>query len=155
MNKRTVLKSVLAVAILGFVLVFSSCKKEEQKIIGTWKCQKVEIKELQATPEIETAVRSLFVLAQGLIKESFGTVEFTKDGKMLSTSNGVAVVSNYAVNGSKLTLTYPEDATSTTAEISFKKKEMYMDSDMNGFLGSDDENSKITKFVVRMTLEKQ
>jgi len=154
MSKRIVLKSVIAVVMVGFVLSFSSCKKEEKLIVGKWKYEKIEIKELACTdPETEMMMRLGFQFGASMVAEELGlgTIEFTKDGKAVS-KNGTA---NYKVNGDKLTISDPENMPSGTIYLSFpKKKTMCWDMDMVE-LGEFDAEDGVTKFVLRITFAKQ
>jgi len=156
MSKRIVLKSSIAVVLLGFVLVFSSCKKEEKQIIGKWKCEKVELKEFSCTdPEMEMMLRMIFQMGASEMAKEMGleTIEFTKDGKMISKSE----TAKYKVNGNKLTITDSENV-SGTIDISFEKKTMYWDMDLLKLAGEDAVDlleSGVTKCVLRVTFAKQ
>ena len=156
MSKRIVLKSVLAVAMLGFVLVFSSCKKEEKQIIGKWKYENIELKEFAcADPFMEAIIKMGFQTSASKIAKEMGleSIEFTKDGKVISKNE----TAKYKVNGNKLTVTDSENI-SGTFDISFEKKTMYWNINMMEVAG---ENAAefigmgVTKCTMRITLAKQ
>jgi hypothetical protein len=130
------MKSVAVVAVLGFVLAFSSCKKDddpkpkeepkkEHDIVGKWKYDKVELKEFECSDPLMTIMLKTVIqqyMSMGMAEMMTGEIEFTKDGKaitrMAEESDDVAT---YTVNGSKLTTT-SEDGFSTTYDISFPNK---------------------------------
>ena len=164
MNKRVVLKSVLAVVVAGFILSVSSCQKDEKKIIGTWKYKDMEIKELLCTEIFtEMMIRMTFQMGKGYIAEEMGlgVVEFTKDGKAITRSGNKTDISTYKAADNKLTITNSYGI-SITVDFSIpKKKEMYWDMDIINLFKDmleeeeDDETTEIIKFVVKITFEKQ
>ena len=142
MSKKIVLKSVIAIAMLGFVLVFSSCKKEKDEeskkeepkkeepkkeevheIVGVWEYEKVELKELTCSnPSLESLIK--IALQQPEVVESFieefkGIYEFTKDGKIIAGDD----IGNYEIQGNKLIIT--ESSISGTFDFSIAGKKMY------------------------------
>ena len=157
MSKRIVLKSVIAVVMVGFILSFSSCKKEEKLIVGKWKYEKIEIKELACTdPETEMMLRLSFQFGASMIAEELGlkTMEFTKDGKVITNQE----TASYKVNGNKLTITN-SDYLSGNFDISFEKKTtMYVEMDLMKFEEFDAEENEedgITKCILLITFAKQ
>lgn len=163
MNKRIVLKSVLAVAIVGFVLVFSSCK-EEKKLIGKWKSSGMTIKELKCSdPAGEAFLRLLLGAGQGMMADSMnlGTMEFTKDGKVISNSGGQSQTGTYKATDKQLTITM-SDGIPVTMDYSIpKKKEMILEMDLTNTFGEMGDvefgtlSFKILKLVVTATYQKQ
>jgi hypothetical protein len=153
MNRKIVLRSIIAVVLLGVVLVFSSCKKEEKQIIGKWKFDKVEIKELSCTePIMETVAKMVLpAIVNGIVTEiGLEAVEFTKDGKAITKKE----TAKYKVNGNKLTITN-SDYISGTSDISFDKKTMYWDMNVLDFVGEVDVTDiGITKCIMRITYTK-
>jgi len=108
MNRRVVLKSSLFVVLLGVVLVFSSCNKEESKIIGKWEYKKIEVRELEtsnlaANSWIRTNIPTMFptIMPMVLGSDFNGITEFTKNGKV---KNG-EYTATYKMNGAELTIT--------------------------------------------------
>jgi hypothetical protein len=106
MSKKIVMKSVAAVAVLGIVLLFSSCQKDEKKIIGTWKCEKTEIKDLSSSDVfmgiwLKTMLQQY--LGSGIV--FINEVEFTKEGKIMAHTMLGERIGTYKVNDSKLTIT--------------------------------------------------
>ena len=162
MSKRIVVKSVIAVVMAGFVLSLSSCKKDEKKIIGTWKYDKVEVKEITCSnPLLNSMLKSFAPQALGAYLSSVdGEIEFTKDGKAMYRSTGNTAT--YKVNDSKLTIT---NNITNIYELSFPdKKTMQWEQDMDRYyleLISDliEANSgyeiRITKCSYREILKKQ
>ena len=175
MSRKIVLKSVFAVAVLGFVLVFSSCKKDDPKddpknepkeepkkehaIVGTWMYEKVKIVDPMQEIMLNTFLPMMGIdkTFNELFEERFGgTYEFTKDGKVLyQTTEG-----NYEINDNKLTI---DIGISGTFDFSIVDKTMYWDIDLVEMLsefGIEDANTYlatlgITKIDVRVTLKKQ
>jgi hypothetical protein len=132
MSKRIVLKSVIAVVMVGFVLSFSSCKKpEEQKpnekpdIVGKWKIEKTEITDFACSDPLMT------VMLKPILQQYMGSgigeeIEFTKDGKMIISSPYGGATAEYTVSNGKLT--FISDGTTDICDISFPdKKTMWMD----------------------------
>ena len=157
MNKRIVLKSVLAVVMVGFILSVSSCQKDEKKIIGVWKYEKIELKEFSCSnPFVEAMVKMSFQMNAGVLVKEMGleTVEFTKDGKVISKNETV----KYKIDGDKLTITGSENI-SGTFDISFPdKKQMYWNMNMLELYGeyaAELIKDGVTKFVVQITFAKQ
>jgi len=162
MNRKIVFKSTLFVAMLGFVLLFSSCK-EEKKIIGKWKVEKMELKELSCSdPLAEALIKWVFAMASSPADTSDfgGVIEFTKDGKEISYTESGNETSTYKMSGSKLTVT-DKDGKTTKCDCSFpdKKTMLWIVNvlEQDGIFGdlSDEYKGKITKFVVGMTFAKQ
>jgi len=153
MSRKIVLKSILAIAMVGFVLVSVSCKKEEKQIIGKWKFDKVEIKELACTDPITETVAKMVLpaIANGIVTETgLEAVEFTKDGKAITKKE----TAKYKVNGNKLTITN-SDYISGTSDISFDKKTMYWDMNVLDFVGEVDVTDiGIIKCIMRITYTK-
>ena len=147
MSRKIVLKSVLAVAMLGFVLVSASCTKEKPKeedptpkpkekteeIIGLWRYDTVCIKEVACdNPNIEAFVK-IYVRDFGItahLEEVFGEAyEFTTDGKAIHRTEKGSDKGSYTINGDKLTITDSEK-TSSTFDLSFVDKTMYWTFDL-------------------------
>ena len=108
MSKRNLVKSVIAVVIAGFILSVSSCQqKDEQKIIGVWKCEKAELKDFSCTEDtvdvafFETSIRKHLID----VVADFGTVEFAKDGKITVQDVGGKETGTYTLKDGKLTFT--------------------------------------------------
>ena len=131
MSKRIVLKSVLAVVVVGFILSMSSCQKDEKKIIGVWLYNKIEVKEFVCSNPLLTAI--LKPLVQQYLGGSgvSGEVEFTKNGNVILHAGTYTENATYKVSDSKLTITY-NNGSSETYTISFPDKQtMCWDIDMN------------------------
>jgi len=162
MDRKIVLKSVLFIAVVGFVLVFSSCQKDEKKIIGKWKYEKIEIKELSCSDVFtEAFIRTMWAMMSpaDIADELGGTIEFTKKGKVIADGEESAT---YKVTDSKLTIT-PDVGESMTCDYSFPDKKtmcLFIDLvELNGgaltmSLGGEAE-ATVTKFVIGMTFTKQ
>jgi len=163
MSKKVVFKSVLAVAMLGFVLVFSSCQKEEKKIIGTWKYKNVEIREFSSTnPLLDAGMRiGLSTMAPMYVGNMFeGTIEFTKKGKVINQNWGVATT--YKITDGKLVITFDDGKVWNLNYSISDKGKMYWDANLleifeGGILEitTDTEEIGIAKLVVRITFDKQ
>jgi len=159
MNRKIVFRSTLFVAMLGFVLLFSSCK-EEKKIIGKWKFEKMEIKELSCSdPVTEAFIRLGIAMASSAdVSGLGGVIEFTKDGKAISYTESGNETLTYKVNGNKLTITN-KDGETVKCDCSFpEKKTMLLIVNVLEQDGTDSTElykEKITKFVVGTTYTKQ
>jgi hypothetical protein len=152
MSKRIVMRSVAAVAVLGFILSFSSCQKDEKKIIGTWKYESVEIKELSCPDPLMAAKIRLYI--QEEIGNSVGgKVEFTKNGMMISSDGSMGF---YKVNDSELIVN-----SMMYYGISFpNKKTMLLTADMTDIITLLamlvwEEDVVITKCIIQETLKKE
>jgi hypothetical protein len=161
-KKRIVFKSVLAMVMVGFILSFSSCGKDEKKIIGVWEYESMSLKEFACSnPFYSTMLKSAY--SQTLAGSVAGEVEFTKDGKVVAVGGGMRMAGVYKVNDSKLTLI--ADGMSITYELSFpEKKKMHWElnygpaeleelSDEATFWFEED--IKITKCSTLTTLKKK
>jgi len=174
MSKRIVLKSVLAVVMVGFVLCVSSCekdnppkkedpKKEEPKehaIVGKWKYEKIELKELVCSnPLMEDIVRG--VLQQPDIINAFaadftGDFEFTKDGSVIRKTTAGNDTGSYTINNNKLTMT--SSSISGTFDFSITNGTMYLDINAFDFAGeyaAQLAGMGITKIILTITFTKQ
>ena len=166
MSKKIVLKSVLAVVVVGFILSMSSCQKEEKKIIGVWKYEKMEVTDFACSDPVVTAMAKPIVqqyIGFGAALMSGIEIEFTKEGTVITRSlygNGVAT---YKVNGSTLTIT--DNGSVTSSEISFPNKKTLCitedadRADLEGFSETLQEDLGIEVQVVKlrtaMTLTKK
>jgi hypothetical protein len=174
MSRRIVLKSSIAVVLLGFVLVFSSCKKKEEpkpqptpsqnEIVGVWKYQKTELKEFSTTADPSTEAMLKMFLQQQMSGDSGGKVEFTKDGKVIfrDGSGEEEESGTYEIKGNKLTIT--TEGGIETYDYSISGKTMYwkanMDAETLAYLSMAmsmffEEEIAITKCVMQVTLVKQ
>jgi len=128
MSKRIVLKSVLALVMVGFVLSFASCQKDEKKIVGTWLLEKVEVVDFACSNPLQTAL--LKPIIQQAFSGSGSEIEFTKEGKMISSYGSDKEVSSYKVNDKKLTIT--NSYASEVYDLSFPdKKTMHWERNMS------------------------
>ena len=132
MSKKNVVKSLLAVVMVGFVLSFSSCK-EEKKIIGKWKLEKVEVTDFICSNPLSTIM--LKPAVQPIIQQMLGgsgvEYEFAKDGKVtFNHAMTGKTVAPYEVNDKKLSIAY--DYITLTYGLSFDKKTMYWNLDLDG-----------------------
>jgi len=184
MNRKIALKSVLAVAMVGFVLVSASCKKEDPKkedpkpkpeekvhqIVGTWNYETVSLKDVVCDdPATKVAMFYMFEnfeMASNIETILGGTYEFTADGKTTHKINDETEKGSYVVDGSKLTITYAEDNVSATFNLSFADKAMYWEFDIfdmteilakHGYEPYLDllSDYEVTKAVLKITLKKQ
>jgi len=160
MNRRVVLNRSVAVVVLGFCLAFSSCKKDEKKIIGLWKYEKTELTEFSCSDPMMTI--ALKPDAQQYFGYNMvGEVEFTEDGKAIFLSIYGKVIADYKVNDSKLTIISP--SRTEISDISFPDKKTVVlnrDADMltleelRIFLQIEQE-VQITKCRIQTTLTKK
>jgi len=133
MSKKNVLKSSIAVVLLGFVLCMSSCKKEEKQIIGKWKAESIIVTELACSDPVMTMM--LKPRLSHFFEDSDSAVEyeFTKDGKAtvkIDDEEDLIETATYKVNGNKLSLTFK--SMTQTYDLSFpNKKTMQWDMDMD------------------------
>ena len=177
MSKSVVLKRVATVAVAGFVLIFSSCKKpieepkdepkkepKEHAIVGTWKQEKTEVKELDCgDPVVEIMLKSM--LQQLFGQNADMTAEFSANGKAkFSTALGQEQILDYKVEGDKLILTDAQGLAQTYDYSITDGKKMYWDMDMDVetremlsdiILEYYGQEVEITKCVMRMTFNKQ
>jgi hypothetical protein len=166
MRKRIVIKSVIAVVAAGFMLSLSSCKKDEKRIIGVWKIEKIEITDLACsdpfmTFALKSAIQQYMALGAGVL--SSGEIEFTKSGKMITSTPFGSSAEDYVVSNGKLTII--SNGTTNVSDISFPdRKTMWMDahaseqdiSDLSEVLRMVmDEDVQITKISSRTILKKQ
>ena len=173
MSKKIVAKGVVAIAMVGFVFAFSACKKEEPKkdppkekvnsIVGKWRYEKAELKEVKCIdPTMEPLIKMAFQqygVADMIGSYFAGDYEFTKNGKLIISSEDGNYEANYVTNGNKLTIT-GSDILSGTFDYSISGKKMYWDIDgieMASLFGMGDMlvGYGVTKLVVRITLAKQ
>ena len=119
MSKKIVLNSFFAIVMVGFVLSFSSCQKDEKKIIGTWMLEKVEVKDFACADPLMTT--ELKPLVQQIVGGSGNEFEFTKDDKAIFGNAYGKIVATYKVNDSKLIMTF-SDGSVETYELSFPDK---------------------------------
>ena len=157
MSKKIVLKSLLAVVMVGFVLSLSSCKKDEKKIIGKWKYEKIEVKNLVCsdptkTNELKSKIEQFQNAFIGMVSE----VEFTEDGKMITRGllGGEDQTSSYKVKDGKIIVN------DEASDLSFSGKKMYWERDMDketleGLAMFFGEDAEITKCTMRATLTKK
>jgi hypothetical protein len=167
MSKRIVLKSVIAVVMVGFILSFSSCNKDEKRIVGMWKFEKTEITDFACSDPLMTVTLKPILqqyagFGMGVLSQV--EIEFTKDGKMITTSPyGGAITADYTVSNGKLTII--SDGSTDVCDISFPdKKTMWMDDNaseeerynisemLRETIGED---VQITKLSSRVILKKQ
>jgi len=146
----------------GFVLF--SCQKDEKKIVGVWKYEKIEIKELSCTdPEFEAELRAEIATISTYVA-LMGTVEFTKDGKVTLQNAVGSETGTYTLKNKTLTIVISgespfggEKSGGGTMDCTFPKKNtMQWDADalqqgVNEMLSE----RGVTKYVVRTTLKKQ
>jgi len=161
---KIVLKSVLAVAVLGFVLMFLSCQKGGKMIIGTWKYKNVEIRDFSTTnPLIEGGLRmGLSMMLPRFVDEMFeGTIEFTKKGKAINQNWGAATT--YKANDGKLVITFDDGKVWNLNYSISDKKKMYWDANVLEIFSEEifegisqsGIDLEIKKFVVRLTFDKE
>ena len=162
-NREIILKNVLPIALLGLVLIFSSCRKDEKKIIGKWKYKDFEVKSLSCSdPFMEIAAR---VLIQTTIEnylmtnELSGIIEFTKKGKVVANDEyGSENIATYEAVNNKLTI-FDSDLGDTIIKCDYfiSGKKMYWDIDVLEHFGNMPETlfeMEITTFTIRLTFEK-
>jgi len=120
MSNGIILKSILAIVAAGLILSFSSCMKDEKKIIGEWKYEKTELKEFACSDPLVNA--NAKPMAQKYFEGTIiGDVEFTEDGKAIFVSNMYGeMVGTYTLSNSKLTLVTP--SRTEVYDISFSDK---------------------------------
>jgi len=180
MSRKVVLKSILAMSVIGCVLAFSSCKKpdeeqqekqkEEQKeetpsIVGVWNYEKIELHKLTCEdPSDEILIKGF--IQMGLLDEvaskiSYETVEFTQDGKVIYNANAENTDS-YTTAENKLTIT--KNGKSSTYDYSLAKNKLYWDIDIFKLMDEHEEFAQyknflaiysVTKGVIRVTYAKQ
>ena len=161
MSKRIVLRSLLAMVMVGFVLSLSSCK-EEKKIVGVWKYDKVDIKELACSDPLTTIMLRSF--AKQMFESAVGSeVEFTKDGKALFRGGDGTETGSYRVSDNKLAIS--SGGLTETYNLSFPdKKTMCWDMTMDKSMLEEysllislflEEEVEITKCAIQITLKKQ
>jgi len=146
MSKRVVLKSIVAVAVAGFVLMFSSCKKpnDEQKeipqeepkeepsaIVGVWIYEKIELYKLTCEDPSDELLIKAFI-QMGLLNEfaskiAYETVEFTQDGEVIYNAN-TNDTDSYTTANNKLTIT--KNGKSSTYDYSIANNKLYWDIDI-------------------------
>ena len=162
MSKKNLMKSVIAmVVVAGFVLSLSSCQKDEKKIVGKWKMEKMEITELACSDPLMSVMLKPMVekyLAENTM--SGHEMEFTKDGKVIADGKQVAT---YKVSNSKLTVT--SEGVDNTLDISFSDKKTMQwkqnaskeDREMlsEAFSMLFDEEVEVTKYSTCTTFKKQ
>jgi len=104
MSKKNRMKSVIAMVMAGFVLCLSSCQKEEKRIIGKWKPEKVEVTELVTTNPMQTAILKPIIqeYMSSTYIELVREIEFTKDGKVFITASMGMGAGTYEVENGKL-----------------------------------------------------
>ena len=107
MSRRNLVKSVIAVVIAGFILSASSYQqKDEQEIIGVWKCEKVELKDFSCTGDIDAEHFKASIQKDfPKLVANFGIVEFAKDGKITFQEEGAEQIGTYTLKDGKLILT--------------------------------------------------
>ena len=166
MNKEVILKNGFLIALLGFVFIFSSCRKDEKKIIGKWQYKNFEVKSLSCSDpnnEIGLKLFAKLVIEESLIMDNgFGGVfQFTKKGKVVVYNEFEKVeIATYQTNKNKLTIF---DADYNGEEIvscnySISNRKMYWDIDILEYLGNQLETlteTEITTFIIRLTFEKK
>ena len=179
MSKRVVLKSVAAVAAVGFVLMFSSCgdkvkptedpkeKPKQHEIVGTWKQEKVEVKELECgDPFTEAILKAMFQQYMGEGADNDSTeIQFSANGKVKFITTGEEeVVADYKINGKKLTIISSEEFAQTYDFSIVGGKTMYWDADYDlptlemlseAISEMFEREVEITKLSTRTTLKKQ
>jgi len=166
MGRKIVLKGVLFIAVVGFVLVFSSFQKDEKKIIGKWKHEKIEIKELSCSDmPTDTLIRTMWAMVPDFIDELVIIIEFTKNKKVIVTGNEFAA---YKIMDNKLTIIL-DGGESMTCDYFFPDKKtmcLFVDFlelrggtlDISGLIGEEigaESDAVITKFIIGMTFTKQ
>ena len=155
-SKKIVLKSVFAVAVLGFILVFSSCKKDEKIIIGLWKYEKMEISELSCIdPFMEMMIRIGFQSSVSV--SDFGTVEFTKEGKAITQSTYGNDIGTYKLKGNELIMTTSDGVSGASKYTLPDKKTLVLETNASEIKEVKEliQEAGIIKFVLKMTLAKQ
>ena len=164
MSKKNVLKSLLAMVMVGFILSLSSCQKDEKKIIGVWKYDKVELEEFSCSNPAMTAIVKPFVKQNlGLSTMFVAEIEFTKDGKMITRTMFGESAANYSVNDKRIIITSEGEA--ATCGISFpNKKTMQWNASASkyeleqlSFTLSEEfeEDVEVTKCIYRIILTKK
>ena len=154
MSKRNVMKSVIAMVMVGFILSLSSCQKDEKKIVGVWKHEKGELKEFACTdPILEAQLRAIF---QAEVLDNSGTVEFTEDGKAIFLNEGRKEVGTYTIKDGVLTIIAIENMHGDFTCSFPNKTTMQWDADfLAGASASQFLAMGITKCTIRVTLKKQ
>ena len=163
MNRQVIFKNVLPIALLGFVLIFSACRKDEKKIIGKWKYKDFSVKSMSSIDPIKEiaakVVVQLSIEDDLMSNELGGIIEFTKKGKVVANDEyGAEDIATYEIIGNKLTIfdaDYGYKIISCDYYISGKK--MYWDVDVIEHFGdrlNELLDTEITKFTVRLTFEK-
>jgi len=176
MNRKIVLKSVLFIAVVGFVLGFSSCNKEEKKVIGEWKYKKAEVKELTCSSVVwSNAIKVGFSKGSALFADEYdGIIEFTKKGNVIHhrTNEKEDGKYKYKINDNQLVITVDgefvplncvltETKESVTYEYAVTDKEtMYWYVDIYetyAWMWGEivPEGVEITKFIAKLTFTKQ
>jgi len=156
MSKRNLMKSIIAVIVACFILSLSSCKKEEEKIIGKWTYYKYELKELVCSDaDTEAQLKRLATVTASYVS-ALGTVEFTKEGKVISQRKDETATGTYTLKDNKLTMSLDKEHLFKSLDCSFPKKNT-MQWEVN--LLEEERNEPliemgVTKYIVRMTLKK-
>jgi len=153
MSKQNLMKSVIAMVMTGFILF--SCQKDEKKIVGVWKVDTIEIKELKYSDSEHEAQMRQYVAGISATTDRMGTIEFTKDGKVILNT---IEKGTYTLDNGKLVVLVGGGSMFGTIDCSFPKKNtMYWDIDQ-----LEDEGERavyaeegVTKYVWRWTLKKQ
>ena len=168
MSKRIVLKSVSVVVVLGFVLMFSSCQKEEKKIIGKWEYKKIEVRKLTTSNlAMNNAIRTMVPTAfpavmQTVLGSDFdGITEFTKKGKVINGD----FTATYKANETQLTITTNDGMSVTYDYLVPDDRKLYLDVDIiemhneivDAFLEGMLRGAglEITNLVIRLSFAKQ
>jgi len=160
MSKRNLLKSVIAMVMAGFILSLSSCQKDEKRIIGKWKTEKMEISDFATTDPLMTVMlKPMIAEYMGMNDFAGQEMEFTKDGRIIT---GGSQVGTYRVSDGKLFMT--SDGREQSIDIVFPdKKSMQWNQNVKS---ADlaalsmlvtmmlEEEVEITKFSTRMTFKK-
>ena len=156
MNRKVILKSILAIVMVGFVLSAASCKKdnsgsgkeepkkeepkESQAIVGKWKYEKVELHEFTTViPDMDVTIKKMLEdmgideMLSETFSEIFEMIEFTKEGKAILYSQEGNAEGIYTINGKKLTITQ-SDGSPVTFDYSISGTNLYLDFDIRNFL---------------------
>jgi len=152
----------MSVVLAGFVLLFFSCGKDEQKIIGVWKYDKVDVIDFACADPFTTSILTPFVpqILEAYFSMHDSEIEFTKNGEAIYRSTGNTA--NYRVNDGRLIIT---DNRINAYDLSFPdSKTMQWEQDMDRYFleqisemieESTGYEIKITKCFFRETFKKQ
>ena len=131
MKKKIVLKNLVSIVLAGFVLLFLSCDKDEKKIIGVWKYDKVDVIDFACSDPLTTSMLARFVpqILGAYLSTHDSEIEFTKNGDVIYRGTGNTAI--YRVNDGRLIITGDDI---NTYDLSFPdKKTMQWEQDMDRY----------------------